>query len=256
MSDALRRTVCGRDCNTGTPDANGLIWTVEAVEGWDAPDQSTQAGNLTGKHGSSVTQKYAQGRQLVVRGLIMAPTQDAAWTAYNDQVVSNMPGILGRGDIVTYEPVPKVITVEQFGPPRITVPAGGVMRYMLTLLARYPWKVATTAVTVTVGAGATVSHTAAGSFAAEVEVTLTSGGTVDLSIGGQRLRTGSLPSGAVLTSGPGFSRPKRTIRSSAGGNLFGLIVQPMQWPALVPGANSLHQAGTAALSVRYFPTYA
>jgi len=33
-------------------------------------------------------------------------------------------------------------------------------------------------------------------------------------------------------------------------------VQPMQWPAMVPGVNSIHQAGTAGLSIRYFPTYA
>jgi hypothetical protein len=130
------------------------------------------------------------------------------------------------------------------------------MTYWLTLLAEYPWKRATTATTVIVNSGATVNHASPGTAASEIEVTLLGGGTVDLSIGGQRLRWGTLPSGSVLTSGPGFTNRRRTVVGPSGENLFGLIVQPMQWPAMAPGANSLHQAGTAGLSVRYFPTYA
>jgi len=245
----------GVEANTDTPSADGCVWTVASSDGWDAPDQRTQFTSPTGRDGQRVSNMYADGRQVVIKGMIFAPTDEAAWVAY-DRVTSAMPGLRGVGDITAYEPVPKSLTVVQAGPPRVLKPLGRQLTYWLTLTAEYPWKRALTATTVAVGAGATVSHTAAGSFPAEIEVTTTSAGTVDLDIGGQRLRWGSLPVGAVLTSGPGFANPKRTARAADGSNLFGLIVQPMQWPAMSPGSNSLVNRGTAALSVRYFPTYA
>lgn len=244
------------DANTDTPSADGCVWTVASSDGWDAPDQRTQLDSPTGRDGQYVSNMYADGRPVVIKGLIFPPDEGAAWAAY-DRVSSSLPGLRGVGDITAYEPVPKSLTVVQSGPPRVTKPAGrSPMTYWLSLTAEYPWKRAVSATTVAVGGGATVSHPAAGTFAAEVEVTTTSAGTVDLTIAGLRLRTGSLPSGAVLTSGPGFANPKRTILSASGANLFGSIVQPMQWPAMSPGSNSIHQAGTASLSIRYFPTFA
>jgi len=253
----MRWDLFGIPANSTGTDPDGCTWTVASSDGWDAPDQRTQLNSPTGRDGQRASNMYAEGRSVVIKGLIFAPSDDAAWAAY-DRATSAMPGLRNVGNIVAYEPVPKSLTVVQAGPPRVSKPLGRQMTYWLTLTAEYPWKRALTATTVAVAAGATVSHTAAGTFPAEIEVTLTSAGTVDLTIAGLRLRTGSLPSGAVLTSGPGFIRPKRTIRSAlpANANLFGSIVQPMQWPAMVPGANSIHQAGTAGLSIRYFPTYA
>lgn len=130
-----------------------------------------------------------------------------------------------------------------------------MLRFTFRLTAPNAFARSTTAVTVPVGAGQTMSHTAAGDAPAEIEVTTTSAGTVDLTIGGLRLRWGSMPSGSVLTSGDGFPNPKRTARGPDGADLFGLIVQPMQWPAMADGPNTLVNNGTASVSVRYFPTY-
>jgi len=245
----------GISANTDVASVDGCKWTVASSDGWDAPDQRTQFTSPTGRDGQRVSSMYADGRPVVIKGLIFAPTDDAAWAAY-DRVTSSLPGLRGVGTITAYEPVPKSLTVVQSAPPRVSKPAGRTLTYWLSLTAEYPWKRALSATTVTVGAGATVSHTAAGTFPAEIEVTCTTTGTVDLTIAGLRLRTGSLNAGSKLTSGPGFTNPKRTILSSTGVNLFGLIVQPMQWPAMVPGVNSIHQAGTANLSIRYFPTFA
>jgi len=245
----------GVDANTDEPSADGCVWTVASSDGWDAPDQRTQFTSPTGRDGQRVSSMYADGRPVVIKGLIFAPSDGAAWAAY-DRVTSSLPGLRGMGTITAFEPVPKSLTVVQSAPPRVSKPAGRQLTYWLSLTAEYPWKRALSATTVAVGAGATVSHTAAGTFPAEIEVTCTSTGTVDLTIAGLRLRTGSLNVGAKLTSGPGFTNPKRTIISVTGVNLFGLIKQPMQWPAISPGSNSIHQAGTANLSIRYFPTFA
>jgi len=247
----------GQECNTDAADADGNVWSVESVDGWDAPDQRQQELAPTGQHGSNLTGIYAEGRRIVITGAVEASSQSGAWVAHS-RITAALPGLLGSGDVLVFEPgTTKSLTVKRSGKPRITDPVMHYLAFSLTLLAEYPWKRSLTSVTVAVAAGATVPFTATGSFPAEVQVTTTSAGTVDLTgPGGLRLRTGSLPSGAVLTSGFGFTNPKRTIRDAGGASLFGLIVQPMQWPCVVPGSNSFVNAGTAALSLTYFPTYA
>ena len=251
----MRWNLFGVDANTDTPSADGCIWTVASSDGWDAPDQRTRLDSPTGRDGQYVSSMYADGRPVVIKGMIFAPDDGAAWAAY-DRVTSSMPGLRGVGEITAFEPVPKSLTVVQSGPPRVTKPAGRQLTYWLSLAAEYPWKRALSPTTVAVGAGSTVSHPAAGTFPAEIEVTCTSTGTVDLTIGGLRLRTQSLNAGVKLTSGPGVTNPKRSIISSTGVNVFWTVIQPMQWPAMSPGVNSIHQAGTANLSIRYFPTFA
>jgi len=238
-------------------DAPGDIRLTTKVEGWGSPARRMVSTPRTGANGSYLLGQYWGDRTIVHTGLVMCGSASAA-AAVAGELAALAPGIFL--DYVIDNDATGAVAC------RVQVAVGAEpewidassFTYALTLAAPDPFKRALTATTVPVTAGATVSHTAAGTFPAEIEVTLTSGGTVDLTIAGLRLRTASLPSGAILTSGPGFIRPKRTIRSAlpANANLFGSIVQPMQWPAMVPGANSIHQAGTAGLSIRYFPTYA
>jgi hypothetical protein len=244
-----------------TPDANGVRWRVlrDGMPGYASPVVDSRGIPLTGRHGTSRPFGNYRSRDLALRGRAKAPTFASAWDAYYRllEVVS-----LGRQfPFVVGEPTPKQLLVELAGDdPELSEPVGDDsygwrFTFQVPLTAPYPFKRAVAATTVAVASGATVTHTAAGRAAAEIEVTCTSTGTVDLTIGGLRLRTGSLNAGTKLTSGPGFTNPRRTIISSTGVNLFRLIVQPMQWPAMSPAGNSIHQAGTADLSIRYFPTY-
>ena len=225
------------------------------IEGWDSAPRRMSVTDRTGANGAWVGGAYFAARAIVHSGLIDQSTPATA-RAIADELASIPPRTL----------IPYTVEHETLGALQVwaQVAVGPApewiddtsFTYSLTLTAPDPFTRATTATTVTIAAGPTVSHTGTGTFPAVLEVTTTSGGTVDLTIGSLRLRTGWLPSGAVLTGGPGFPNPKRTIRSSGGANLFGLTVSPMQWPYIVPGANSLVQAGTAGLSVRYFSTYA
>jgi hypothetical protein len=235
-------------------DEPGNFRLTTNVEGWGSPARRLTTNARTG-NGSWMSGREWAERTIVHSGLIEQATpadaeavanQLAAFdtgTEYDYVVDKDGVGEIACRAMVAVGPNPEWIDESSF-------------TYGLTLVAGDPFKRAMTATTVTVGAGATVSHTAAGTYVAEIEVTCTTTGTVDLTIAGLRLRTSSLNAGVKLTSGPGFTNPKRTIISSTGVNLFGLIVQPMQWPAISPGVNSIHQAGSADLSIRYFPTYA
>jgi len=227
--------------------------TLTGFEGWLGGSNERARGKRAGGDGAWSSRAHRAEKKITALGTIVYPSAAAAAAERR-----TMLALGGYGKVLlqvtdALGDLQQTVEVDDVGvpPTRDTM-----LRFTFDMLAVDPFARASTATDVAVGAGATVSHTAAGTFPAEIEVTLTSPGTVDLTIAGLRLRTGSLPSGAVLTSGPGFTNPRRTIRSSSGDNLFGSIVQPMQWPAIVPGANSIHQAGTAGLSVRYFSTYA
>ena len=236
-------------------DAPGDYRLTTNVEGWGSPPRRLNQQEATGRDGVWVSGAFYGARTIVHSGMVEQATSAAAQSLADDLAA------LPAGALTTYTVSHDTIGA-RYVAARVAVGADPQwiddrsFTYSITLVAPDPFKRPIVARTVTVGVGATVSETSPGKVYSEIEVTLTSGGTVDLTIAGLRLRTASLPSGAVLTSGPGFARPKRTIRSSTGGNLFGSIVQPMQWPAMVPGVNSIHQAGTAGLSIRYFPTYA
>ena len=239
----------GTPANSTVPDADGNVWTVASSEGWDAPDQRTQLMSPTGLHGQRILNPYAEGRSVVLEGLVLAPSEAAAWKAY-DRLTSAMPGLGGSGDIVAYEPVPKSLTVVQAGPPRVSKPLGGTISYRLTLLAEYPWKRALSQGTEAIAAGGTGVLTATGTFPAAFEVTLTSGGTVDLVIGTRHFTTTALPSGAVIDMGA------RTITAADGSSLYGAKTAASEWLALPPGTTTIEQDGTAALDLTWHDTYA
>lgn len=236
-------------------DVAGDYRLTTNVEGWGSPARRLDVQDATGRDGAWVAGAYYGARTVVHSGLIEQSTAAAA------QALADDLAALPSGSLTTYA-VDNGAIGARYVSARVAVGAepqwidDRSFTYSLTLVAPNPFKRPTTATTVAVAAGATVTETSPGKVYSEIEVTTTSAGTVDLTIGGQRLRWGSLPSGSVLTSGPGFTNRRRTALGPTGVNLFGLIVQPMQWPAMAPGANSLHQAGTANLSIRYFPTYA
>ena len=131
-----------------------------------------------------------------------------------------------------------------------------LLRFHIEVTATDPFARSTTPVTVPILAGTTENFTATGTVPAELEVTTTSSGTVHVEQGGLAIMASSVPSGTVFTSGPGFANLPRSVVGPGGEDLYSLTLPGTQWPAVVPGANSILNQGTAAVQVRYFPTYA
>ena len=102
---------------------------------------------------------------------------------------------------------------------------------------------------VPVPAGATVPVDTPGTATAELVVTLTTAGTVDLIAGGLRFTTSALPAGAVIDVAA------QSVRGSDGSDLSGAVLGYGS-PGLPAGGGDIQQAGTAALSVQFFDTYA
>ena len=223
---------------------------VPSLMGWgDAPPIRTEIMDITGRHGATASAGLFAGRPIGVGGYIEQPSHADAIA------VRNQLTALGIG-------TSHLVTVDEGDVPATQVEArvskGAVVewinnvtfRYSLELVALDPFRRGITPRTTVVGAGSSVAAVNDGTAAAEMLVTLTSGGTVVLSAGGLTLTTGTLPAGAVIDTA------NTSVRASDGSDLFQLVTLPPMWPALPKGGGTVQQAGTAALSIEHFDTYA
>jgi hypothetical protein len=233
-----------------TLDADGVRWVKNSLEGWDSPPVRIDDWDKTGRHGGFGPSRLYGARLLTLNGMAHCPDMATAF-AVRDRL-HTMPGMSGSGALVMHEYVDKAVTVMLGGEIRVSMPMPlprPYVRFQIPLVAHDPFKRGASHTT-TVASGATVSAPNAGTAAADMVVTLTTGGTVILSAGGVTLTTGALPAGAVIDTGA------TSVRDSTGDDLFTLVSLPPLWPAIPAGGGPVGQLGTANLSVVHFDTYA
>lgn len=245
-----------RTFNTGVaaPLVDGARWFMGIPDGLDTASMRGRDEEPTGEHGLEELEALHGARILRCQGIVRASSQAAAWAAYRE-LRSLSP--LGRDiELVVHEPGgSKFLLVRQGAEPVIDRPRSNNVTYTLTLKALYPFLRAVDPIDVPIAAGDSETFDDDGSAAAEIEVTTTGAGTVVLSAGGLTLTCGSVPSGTVLTSGPGFTNDAASVVGPGGEDLFAAMVPGYEWPAVVPGSNTFANTGTAPVIVRRYPTY-
>lgn len=242
---------------TGVRDVNGSLWRMAIPGGWDAAIFHSEDGTPTARNGAFETESLNGERLLTCPGVVRCTSEAIAWDVYNS--IPTLSPIGTDIDLVVHEPGSnKGLRVRQAMKPDIRRPEGNVVFFDLTLKALYPFKRATTPVVVTINAGATSAFTHAGTFPAEMEVRTTGTGTVTLKSYGAIFGTGStsVPSGSIFTSGFGFTNLERTAVGPSGENLYNSLIPTNHWLAVVAGANSIQNTGTAPVQITYYPTWA
>lgn len=250
MADVWPVTLCGILMDGTTPDTEGVRWARAELNGWDSAPVLIADDDLTGRHGGYGPSRLYGARVLSLSGMAYCPNMATA-ERVRDRL-HTMPGPSASGDLIVHMAVPKSLEVVMGGEPRSSWPLDlpkPWVRFTVPLVALDPFKRATTARTVTVGSGGSVSATSLGTAASDMVVTVTSAGTVQLSAGGLTLRTSSLPVGAVIDTGAA------TVVDGSGADLFGSVLVA-QFPAVPAGGGSISQAGTAGLSITYHDAYA
>ena len=230
-------------------DVPGDFRLTTMVDGWGSPARRMSTEVRTGRHGVTIAGQLYAERTIVHEGLVECSTAVAA----ND--IANELAALAPGVAYDY-----VVSHEALSPLACSVDvAVGAnpewiddrsFTYSLTLVAADPFKRALSARTTAVGAGSSVPLTNDGTAAAHMLVTLTSGGTVVLTAGGVTLTTDALPAGAVIDTA------STSVTADDGTDLMHLVAMPPLMPMLPAGGGSGAQAGTAALSIETFDTYA
>lgn len=252
MADVWPVELCGILMDSVTPDSDGVRWARNSLTGWDSPPVRLFDDDRTGRHGGYGSSRLYAARQLTLNAIAYCPDMATAERVMDR--IHSMPGPSESGELIVHSSAPKMLTVKMGdGGPRASWPidiSKPYVRVQIPLVAHDPFKRAATGNTpVAIGAASSGVVDNAGTAAADLLVTLTSGGTVVLTAGGLTLTTGSLPSGAVIDTGAD------TVRSSGGDDLSSLVVSPWRSPAVPSGGGSVTQAGTANLSVVTFDTY-
>lgn len=248
MSDAIQIDIAGIVCNTDTPDADGVLWECAPIEGWASAEIRTGKLTPTGQHGTSPLRSLYDGRPVRAFGIAQAPDQSTAWDVCD--MLAALLDLNESGDLIAYEGVPKRLTVTIAGPPKISDPVNGLVLWDLDLLAAFPYKTILTPLVTPIGAASSDTVTNGGTVAAYPAITLTSGGTVDLVIGGRHFTTDTLPSGAVIDMW------SRTVTDGADVSLYAAKDPASEWLALPKGAPLVAQDGTAGLDFTTYDTYA
>ena len=252
MSDDLRIDLFGIECNTDVPDANGVLWNAGPLNGWNSPSVRSERTMATGRSGTVLLDERHSERVLEVPGWITAPTQDAAWEAYNQ--LSVMPGLGSSGLVTVYEPTPKSLLVRQAEEPRAPEPVNSWFEFLLTLVALTPYKSSLSAVTTSIAPGATQTLTNNGTAPAYLTVQANSAGTVRV----RQMDSGQvLRSKASVSSGTTFDAARKRVTTSGGTVLFGVVDNPSEWLS-IPQLDSapVKNEGTAPVNVTFYHSYA
>lgn len=236
MSD-MRIDVLGLECNTDTPDADGVLWDCGPIDGWASA--SIRGGSIspTGRHGMAMLTALWGGRGLRASGWAKAPTQAAAWDAYY-----RMAAILDlneSGELVVYEPTPKklIVALDPTQEPKMSDPVAGEFDWDLALVAAFPFKMAATDQTGTLSGSATLTN--GGRAAAYPTFTTTGSGAVSITIAGRTFTTDTVPSGTVIDMWA------RTVTGPDGSSLYGAKTPESEWLALPPGASTVTASGVS-----------
>ena len=250
MSVGIQIDVLGIECNTDTPDADGVLWDCGPIDGWASADTRGGALSPTGRHGLARLNQLHGGRPLRAFGTTKAPSQAAAWDAYYR--LAAILDLNAESDVIVYEPVPKFVTASLApgNPPKMEDPVDGFFQWDLALVAAFPFKRAVTGTTTAIGSGGSATLVNGGRIAAYPTATVASGGTVDLTIGTRHFTTTDLPVGAVVDMWA------RTITAADGSSLYGTKSAASKWLALPPGSSLGGQGGMAGLDLTWHDTYA
>ena len=247
---ALPITLGALGINSDTP-TSGVTWGVSEMDGWDAPAVRASSSPVSGHHGGYLLGSQWEPRTVTLRGHFDADTWEAFWAAH--ALVPTLVGLTEPVTLTVHEPAPKSLQVIQGGRPLVSLAHGGFLHaeWSLSLLALDPFKRGA-AHSVTLAAGASTTVTYAGTFPGAPLVTLAGAGTVDVAISttGTRVRTSSLPSGAVIDS----HEPGHTVYAGTT-NRYDALVQPVSWLRLQPGDNAVTNTGTAPVVLDYYDTY-
>lgn len=245
---AIRVDLGSQAFNTQVADANGSLYYVTEIDGWDSPAQRQSFQGPASRHGSVILESLLDQRAVTLKGIVKATSETAFWISYNYMLglVNNLyaPILLKMLE----NPTTKRLSVIRGGAVRQTFVGVGSFEFEIPLIAIDPLKYNDTATTTALAAAGTVALTNTGTFGTYPVVTLTAAGTVVLNntTYAQTLTTGtdSLPSGTVVD----FSA--RTVLSGSS-NLYTTLDAGSVFWALQPGSNTITNTGTAPVSVTY-----
>lgn len=242
------------EMSTNVADIDGSVWLATGLEGWDSPDVRGGANDYAGKDGAALTRSTHAPRALVLQGICKTVGGEAGfWKAYNR--LTGVTGILsGMIDLQVTEDVDKTMRVRKNGKIRKQIkPAHFVFEVPLT--APNPAKYgAEVSVNIAPGGTVVVNNGSVGyNYLSEgVRVVATTTGTLKVTNSTQGKTVSSGTKSVVATTEVDFR--ERTIMLGDLNRYFQLATTSNWW-SLNPGANTIKNEGTAAITLYTRPAW-
>lgn len=136
--------------NTGTLDADSILWVCTGLEGWETPEPRQTFVNKTGDHGVMLAESYVDRRALILQGVIQVPflVSDSAtdaryWAAWNKLTKTVTYDIVGGATFTTLtvheSPTARYAMVKLTGRPKFKI-SPKYWEFELPLVAPDPHK--------------------------------------------------------------------------------------------------------------------
>lgn len=244
---ALVITLGALTLNDDPADANGAMWDVVALEGWDSPDLRSSLLPLPGEDRQAIGPVLYNARSLSIVGECTVPSEAAYWLS-KTKIMTATELTRAPGTLTVTETTTKKISVYRAG--RVLWrPVHSLLRseFEIPLVAPDPRILANTATTITPGGTATNS----GNFKASPTLTVTGAAAGPIVIA----NTTAGKTVTINTSVPGGQQlvvdfKARTILLN-GVNRYDLVAATPQWFDIAPGANTITYSGGGTPSLSW-----
>lgn len=125
----------------GAVDSDGVAWFLQAMEGWDSPENRSEVTEREGDHGAWASPVYLGSRPITLSGTIIAPSRTLLEGAMDQLRVA-----AGLDDTVltVRETVPKQATVRRSGKPLMQYVTDTAATYSVMVTAADPRRYSTT----------------------------------------------------------------------------------------------------------------
>lgn len=232
-----------------TVDANGAIWHLSEIDGWDSPDLRATIFDLPGHDREALGPLLHRGRALSLRGKCQTPT-DAAFWASRAKLASATLLTSTSGTLTVAETTTKKIAVNRAG--RVLMkPLGGLrgFEFEVSLIAPDPRILANTGSSITAAGTATNN----GNFRAAWVLTVTGAAAGPIVL--TRTAPGATKTVSITTAVPGGQQLVIDSRARSvllnGVNRYDLVTSTPEWFELEPGANTIGYSGGGTFSLAW-----
>lgn len=238
-------TLAGHPINSPFTDVDGIGWIVNALEGWDAPTvrvTETPRGNNDGLYHQP---SFYGGRLLVAKGAFISIAGPAALMAARERLHATVD-ITGTAlaPLIVNESPPKMCMVQRLDGYHDRPVGTAAFEFEIHLLANDPNKYDPTPSTTVLANNTTAVITNLGTRASFPMLSVRGpsfGFTISNTTTGQNLAFAqALSSSDVFT----IDMDRKSAKLNGVSAIASIASDPLQWWALVPGANTIQFTAT------------
>lgn len=234
------------DFNDGVADANGALWYIEAMEGWDSPPIRSEVLELPAQHGGVTAEGMYSPREINLRGVCKGNSSAGFYASqYYLQAQTNYLNRFTSSALYfsAEEDITRRLRVLRSGQVRTTNIGSSSFRFEIGLRADDPFKYADTEDTEGFVANTPEVLVNAGTVRTYPVITLNATGTPLITVGSQTwLGSASIPSGTVI------NMKERTVLNGSTDH-FDKVDLTSEWLYLEPGNNTVE--GNLAMTVAW-----